>query len=138
MILQCSFEEITAATAAAGRVLVGTGSGSVAAPPQVAAEIEALMPRLTGDLSIDTLSELRAVERALQYVLECARDRTDAFIIDQHPAAEAAVASYFEFAHILTLTDRTRRLGAQMSALIELMSGAPVTDASAAHYQFPD
>jgi hypothetical protein len=138
MILHCSFEELTAATAAAGRVLEGTGTGGVAAPPQVIADIEALLPRLVGDLSLDTLAEVRSFKRAVDYMLSAAHLRTDAFIIDQHPASEAAVASYFEYAHILTLADRARRIDAQMRALIELMSGAAVTEESAARYQFPD
>jgi hypothetical protein len=138
MIMHCSFEELSAVNAAAGRVLEGTGSGGVAAPPTVIADIEALLPRLVGDLSLDTLAEVRSLARAVEYMLAAAHQRTDAFIIDQHPASEAAVASYFEYAHILTLADRARRMEAQMRALVELMSGAAVTDESAARYQFPD
>ena len=138
MILHCSFEELSAVTAGAERVLEGTGSGGVMAPPEVIADIEALLPRLTGDLTIDTLAGARSVERALECILEEARRRTDRYIIEQHPAAEAAVASHFDYAHVLVLLDRTRRMVAQMSALIELMSGAPPDDATAATYQFPD
>lgn len=138
MILHCSFEELSAVNAGAGRVLESTGSGGVIAPPEVIADIEALMPRLTGDLSIETLAEARSVERALDCIVSDARQRSDGYIIEQHPAAEAAVASYFDFAHTLTLLDRARRMSAQMSALIELMSGAPPTAGTAATYQFPD
>lgn len=138
MILHCSFEELSAVSAGAERVLVGTGSGGVMAPPEVIADIEALVPRLTGDISLDTLAEARGVERALECILEESRQRTDDFILQQHPAAEAAVASFFDYAHTLTLLDRTRRMAAQMAALIELMLGSPPTDATAASYQFPD
>lgn len=138
MILHCSFEELSAVSAGAARVLVGTGSGGVMAPPEVIADLEALVPRLTGDISVDTLADARSIERALYCILDDARQRTDGFIIDQHPAAEATIASFFDYAHTLTLLDRARRMGAQMSALIELMSGAPPTDSTAATYQFTD
>lgn len=138
MILHCSFEELSAVSAGAERVLVGTGSGGVMAPPEVIADIEALLPRLIGDLSVETLADARSVERALDCILEDARHRTDGFIVDQHPAAEAAITSFFDYAHTLTLLDRARRVCAQMSALIELMSGAPPTESTAATYQFPD
>lgn len=138
MILHCSFEELSAVSAGAERVLVGTGSGGVMAPPEVIADIEALVPRLTGDISLETLADARAVERALFCILEEARHRTDAFIIEQHPAAEATIASFFDYAHTLTLLDRIRRMCAQMSALIELMSGAPPNERTAATHQFPD
>lgn len=138
MILHCSFEEMTAVDAVSGRVLHEPGPGGVLAPPEVLADIEALRSRLTGDLSVDTLAEARTVERALDCLLEETRQRTDLFIIEQHPAAEAAVASYFEYAHVLTLLDRARRMSAQMTALIELMSGAAPTEITAAEYRFPD
>lgn len=138
MILHCSFEELSAVTAGAERVLEGTGSGGVMAPPEVIADIEALLPRLTGDLSVETLAGARSIERAFECILEEARRRTDRFILDQHPAAEAAIASHFEYAHVLVLLDRTRRMVAQMTALIELMSGTAPDERTAATYQFPD
>jgi hypothetical protein len=138
MILHWSFEEITAAFAGAERVLEGAGSGGVAAPPRVIADIEALRPRLTGDFSVETLADARSILRAVEYILEEARVRMDHFIIEQHPAAESAVASYFDYAHLLTVQDRVRRMESQMAALIELMSGAPATDETALSYQFPD
>ncbi len=138
MILHCSFEELSAATAAAERVLEGTGAGGVAAPPQVVSDIESILPRLVGDMSVETLADARSIERALVYVLDETRRRTDVFILEQHPAAEAAVASFFDYAHILTLLDRARRISEEMAALIELMSGAPPTAETATRFQFPD
>lgn len=138
MILHCTFEELTAVEAGGTRVLGGIGAGGVAAPPQVLSDIEALLPRLNGDFTVETLADAQSIVRALDAVLDDTRQRTDGFILDQHAAAEAAVASYFDYAHILTLTDRARRIEAQLAALVELMSGAPPTAEAAARYQFPD
>lgn len=138
MILHCTFEELRAVEAAGTRVLGGAGAGGVAAPPEVLTDIEALLPRLIGDLSVETLADASSVVRALDATFDETRTRMDGFILEQHAAAEAAVASYFEYAHILTLLDRARRLEAQLAALVELMSGAPPTPETAARYQFPD
>ena len=138
MILTCDFEELTALKASIGRVLDAPGAGGVAAPPQVIADIEGLAPQLIGDLSVESLDELRSIERAVAFLLERTRIRMDAFVIHEHPAAEAAVLSYFEYAHLITFLDRTRRLGAEMAALIELMTGTPPNDDSTRRFLFPE
>jgi hypothetical protein len=138
MILHCSFEELSAVNESAGRVLAAAGAGGVAAPPEVIADIEALSARLQGDLAVESLHELRSVTRAIEYLLGEARIRTDLFILEQSPAAEPAILSYFEYAHLLTLMDRAVRLGDQMAALIEVMTGAPVTEEAARHFSFPE
>lgn len=138
MILHCTFEELSVMSAAAERVLAANGAGGVAAPPQVITDIEALAPRLSGDIGVESLAELESIQRASGYLLTDARERTDALILEQYPAAEAAVLSYFEYAHILTFLDRARRMGAQMRALIELMTGAPPTEETARQVSFPD
>jgi hypothetical protein len=138
MILHCTFEELSVMSAAAERVLAATGSGGVAAPPQVITDIEALAPRLSGDIGVASLAEVQSIQRAADFLLTDARDRTDALILEQYPAAEAAVLSYFEYAHILTFLDRARRISAQMHALIELMTGEPPTEESARQVSFPD
>ena len=50
MILHCTFEELSAISAGAERVLAEAGSGAtvVVAPPEVVADVEALLPRLVG------------------------------------------------------------------------------------------
>lgn len=138
MILQCTFEELSVMSAAAERVLAAAGAGGVAAPAQVITDIEALAPRLTGDIGVHSLSEVNAIQRAARYLLDDARERTDALILEQYPAAEAAVVAYFEYAHILTFLDRTKRISAQMTALIELMTGVPPTEETAREVSFPD
>jgi hypothetical protein len=138
MILLCTFEELSVMSAAAERVLVAAGTGGVAAPPQVITDIEALAPLLTGDIGVESLAEVSAIQRATHYLLDEARERADALIIEEHPAAEQAVAAYFEYAHILTFLHRTNRISAQMTALIELMTGTPPTEESARQVSFPD
>lgn len=139
MILRCSFEELSAVRAAAGSVLATAGTVGVAAPPEISADIEALTSRLDGDIGVESLHELRGIIRALEFLVADARSRTDASIVEHNnPAAEPAVISYFEYGHLLTLYDRATRLGAEMAALIELMTGQPATDETARNILFPD
>src|SRR5690554_4361087 len=98
MILHCTFEELSVMSAAAERVLAAADSGGVAAPPQVITDIEALAPRLTGDIGVEYLAEVQSIQRAARYMLDEARERTDSLILAQHPAAEAAVLAYFDYA----------------------------------------
>jgi hypothetical protein len=66
------------------------------------------------------------------------KQRMDATIISEHPASEATVQAYFEYAHVLSFEDRLRRVGEQMSALIELMTGTVPNDETARTIVFPD
>lgn len=138
MILRCTFEELSAVKAAAARVIGGAGSGGIAAPPDVIADVEALLGRMDGDVSVRTLADVRGIARTTEFILEETRSRTDDFILAQHPAAEDAVTSYFEYAYILTFMDRVRRLDAEMCALIELMTGEAPTDDAAVRVSFDD
>ena len=138
MILHCAFEELTAIAAAIERVRHASGSGGVAAPPAVMPDLDALAPRLTGDLEIETIEEQQSVQRALEFLRVDTRDVTDAAILDQHPAAEDAVLAYFEYAHILTVLDRIRHIGDEMRALIDLMTGGAPTDDEAREFSFED
>ncbi|HEX7088991.1 MAG TPA: hypothetical protein VF192_02575 [Longimicrobiales bacterium] len=139
MILRCSFEELSALTAGAGRVLDAYATdGRVSAPAEVAATLETLLPELTGDLSIGTLEQQQRLERALEAVLEDVKRRMDELIIEQHPAAEDAVAAYFEYAHVLTVLDRLRKMGMEMQAIIELTTGRPADEEMARTVTFPD
>ena len=67
MILHCTFEELSAISAGAERVLAEAGSGAsvVVAPPEIVADVEALLPRLIGDLSLSTLAEQQSIARAI-------------------------------------------------------------------------
>lgn len=140
MILHCTFEELSALSAGAARVLLESGNAgvAVAAPAEIVADLEALTPRLIGDLSVTTLAEQRTIARAIAFVVADLKTRMDASIVSEHAAGESAVQAYFEYAHVLTMEDRLRRLGSQMSALIELMTGGPANDEAARSIAFPD
>jgi hypothetical protein len=138
VILRCSFEELSALNGVVERVLDAADAGGVAAPPQVIADIEALAPRLTGDIGVDSLADQRSIQRALEFLLNDVRIRMDTLVIEQHPAAEAAVLSYFDYAHVLGLADQARKIGTQMTALIEVMTGRAPTEETAARFSFPD
>ncbi len=130
MILHCSFEELTALDTAAERVLDAVDRGGVAAPPEVVPDLEALVPRLDGDISIATLDEQTSIQRAIEYLLADARERTDGFILDEYASAESAISSYFEYAYLLTVLDRVRQIGHEMRTIIEVMTGKPPDEAA--------
>lgn len=138
MILRCNFEELTALRTAVARVLEDAGPGelSIASPTESLHAIEELEPRLVGDLDVDSLADQRAIQRAIQTLLADVRVHMDREVLAGHPAAESAVAVYFEYAHILTVAERVRRIGTEMEALIELMTGAPPDEVSTT-FTFP-
>lgn len=139
MILHCNYEELGALREGA-RVLLGRsrGGGSpVAAPPEGRAEVEALLPRLTGDLTIETLAEQRRVARAVATIVERLKEEMDLFIILAHPADESAVAAYFLYGHALAVLARVTEMGQEMEALIEVVTGAPPTPETTRTFLFP-
>ena len=140
MILYCTFEELSAMSAAAERVLAEAGSGAtvVVAPPEIVADVEALLPRLSGDISLTTLAEQQSVARALTYMVAELKQRMDGAVLEEHAAAEYAVGAYFDYAHALTVQDRVTRIGAEMSAIIELTNGRAPTTEIARTFEFPD
>ncbi len=138
VILRCTFEELNALTAGAEGVISTSGGGGIAAPPEVMTEVEALVPRLTGDITVSTYAQQQKIVRALNAVLEYLQDRMDASILEEHVGAESAVIAYFDYGHVLTVLDRATRLGAEMEAMIELMTGEAPTFESARAIAFPD
>lgn len=138
MILHCNFEELAALTAAASRVLERSAvAHGVAAQPQLE-ELEELLPRLIGDLSIDSLADHVRVRRALGFLTDDLRGRMDAAILEQHPAAEDAVLAYFDYAHALSVLQRTDALGREMELLVEVLTGEPPASERAQRFTFPD
>ncbi len=140
MILYCTFEELSALSAGGERVLAeaGSGNGIVAAPPEVLADVESLLPRLNGDLSVTTLAEQQRIARAVTFIVAELKQRMDAMVLDMHPADEYTVQAYFEYAHALTVQDRVVRIGAEMQALISLLTGAPANSQTAQNFTIPD
>lgn len=140
MILHCTYEELSALSAGSERVLAESGSGVsvVAAPPEVIADVESLTARLTGDISVTTLAEQQSIARAINFVVAELKQRMDAAILDMHPADEYAVGGYFDYAHALSVQDRVVRVGTEMAAMIELMTGHAPTAESARTFTIPD
>ena len=139
MILHCNFEELAALTAAATRALERSAvAHGVAAPPQPLEELEDLLPRLVGDLSIDSLGDHGRVRRALGFLTDDLRTRMDAAILEQHPAAEDAVLAYFDYAHALSVLRRTDALGREMELLVEVLTGESPASERAQRFTFPD
>lgn len=140
MIVHCNFEELRALRQGAHVVLEGTGawSAAVAAPSAERAEVERLLPRLEGDLTIETLEEQRAVAGAMETIVATLRREMESVVVATHPGQEAAVEAYFDFAHALSVLDRVREMGEEMEALIELVTGEPPTPEVARTFVFPD
>jgi hypothetical protein len=140
MILRCNFEELGALKKGASALLSEDSGGRapVAAPPEGRAEVEALLPRLSGDITMETLSDQRRVLRAVLAIVERLKEEMDASVLATHPAEESAVSSYFLYAHSLSVLHRIVELGQEMEALIEIMTGAPATPELAATFRFPD
>ena len=139
MILHCNFEELGALKQGAD-VLLGESPGAsscVAAPPEGMLEVEALLPRLTGDLSIQTLAEQRRVARAVAAIVDRLKEEMDLFVVTAHPADEFAVAGYFQYAHALSVLARVTEMGQEMEALIEVVTGAPPSREVAESFLFP-
>jgi hypothetical protein len=140
VILQCNYEELRALRQGAD-VALGAGAPEpcvVAAPPVERARVEALVPLLAGDVSIGTLAEQREVEMAVRAIVLCLKTEMDAAVVAEHPAAEPAVAAYFDYAHALGVLTRLVDMGDHMEALIEIVSGSAPNDALAASFAFPD
>jgi hypothetical protein len=140
MILYCTFEELSALSAAAERALAGNGGGGtvVSAPHDIIADIEAVAPMFQGDIGMRTLADQQRLQRVCEFVLGQLHERMDNAIIEYHAADEYAVAAYFEYAHVLSVTGRLRRVGAEMRAMIELATGAPPDERTIANFTFPE
>lgn len=140
MILYLSFEELAALGSCAERVLLAnsvSGHG-IAAPPQLVADVEQFSQRLTGDISISSLDDQRTLQLVVKHLLDRSRAAMDEAIILQHAAAESAVAGYFEYAHVLTVSHRLGVIGEEMAAIVQLMTGDDPDSESARRFSFPE
>jgi len=140
VILYLSFEELAALGSCAERVLLAnsvSGHG-IAAPPQLVADVEQFSQRLTGDISISSLDDQRTLQLVVKHLLDRSRAAMDEAIILQHAAAESAVAGYFEYAHVLTVSHRLGVIGEEMAAIVQLMTGDDPDSESARRFSFPE
>lgn len=140
MILQFNYEELTALKAgASGLLREGEPSGGgVLAPPEHRARVEALVSRLDGDLSLDSLAEVVEVKGAIDSIVAWLRHEMESAVLATHAADESAVTAYFDFAHAFTVAHRVGEIENEMTALIELMTGAPPTSDTSRGIHFPD
>lgn len=142
MILRVNYEEIQALRAGARMFLAHAAApgrrGGVLAPTESRARVEALLPRLQGDLSLGTLDELRKVQTGVAAIVESLRIEMESSVLATHPADEAAVSAYFDFAHGLSVSCRLREMAEEMEALIELVTGEAASLAAARSFKFPD
>lgn len=137
MILRVTFEEVSALNSAAERLLGQEGRGGVAAPPEALAALESVLP-VEGDLSVTTLRHQVRLQRAMELVLDHLRRRMDAIIVEQYVGSDDAVNAYFDYANVLTLRSRLGRIGEEMTAMIEVMTGEAATEETAEGISFPD
>lgn len=140
MILHCDFEELRALKEGARIVLEGGADegGPIAAPPAGRAHVQRLLPRLDGDLTIETLDEQRSVALALDVIVEGLRAEMESAVVAYHPAEDTAVDAYFAFSHALTVQNRIQEMGREMEDVIELVTGEKATDEVARTFVFPD
>jgi len=140
VIVYCNFEELTALKAGAHQVLDGYAPehGMIAAPPEERERVAALVPQLGGDFSVTTLAEQRSLLHAVAIIVGILRVEMESMVTANHPAHEVAVSAYFDFAHALSVQTRLYEVGLEMEALVELVTGGPVTEELARDFVFPD
>ena len=119
MILELTYEEVTALNSAAERIR-GAGGGGVAAPPEALAALHERLP-LQGDVSIRTVADQARLLRAVDVVLGHLKQRMDALVLEQYVGADDAVNAYFDYANVLTARARLHTLGQEMRAMTELI-----------------
>jgi hypothetical protein len=140
MILHCAFEELRAVASTAEEALAASpwNTAAVLAPPEALVHLENLLPRLTGDVVVETLADQQAIEQALDFLTTYAEDRMNMLALELYVGAEDAVNAYFDYARILTVRERTRAIGNEMAALIELITGSPPDGDTARRITFGD
>ena len=141
MLLHFNYEEIQALKAGARSYLGEVGAqpmSAVLAPSEGRAHVEALLPRLSGDLSFSTLEELRLVQDTVSGLVETLRVQMESTVLATHAADEDAVSAYFDFAHGLTVSRRIEEIAAEMEAMIELVTGEAPSGEAAQTFQSPD
>ncbi len=141
MILRCNYEEMQALKAGARALLErveDAASSTVLAPPESRARVEALVPRLRGDLSLATLEELRGVQVGIDAIVEQLREEMESAVLATHAADESAVTAYFAFAHGLTVQNRVGEIAEEMRAIIELVTGGAPSPEAVRKFRFPD
>ena len=139
VIVTCSYEELAALRGGAEAMLgAAPDARAPEAPAPTLTALELLLDRLSGDLSLSTLADQMAVEHAIRAVVGHLRSEMEVCVVSGHPAAEASVAAYLDFAHALSVLERVRIVGRQMRQMAEVMTGTPVDRGTIRTFVFPD
>lgn len=140
MILRFNYEEVTALRHGGETLLHARGEEetAVAAPPPSRAAVGEFLGQLQGDLSVGTLEEQMRIESAVRAIVGVLREDMERAVAQAHPADETAVASYFDFAHALSVLSRVEEMGREMRAIIEITTGTPPSQEEARAFVFPD
>lgn len=140
MILHFNFEELSALKQGARMILdeAGGEESPVVAPPAERVHVQKLLDRLDGNLSIETLSEQRKLAQALSIIVDVLRVDMEEAVLATHPADESAVSAYFDFGHALSVLGRVERIGTEMEAVIEVVTGEAPTEEIARTFLFPN
>ena len=90
MILRCNYEELGALRTGATSLLGGSPGerAPVVAPPEGFEDVMALLPRLDGDLAMETLAEQRQVLKGISAIVQRLKEEMDASVLATHPAGE--------------------------------------------------
>ncbi|MEX2582622.1 MAG: hypothetical protein WD766_05090, partial [Gemmatimonadota bacterium] len=78
------------------------------------------------------------VGRGVAAICRDLHERMDEKVLEYHPAHEEAVLLYFDYAHAFAVLSRLDVMGAEMTAMVELITGERPTDESAKSVKFPD
>lgn len=139
MILSCNFEELRALASGAELLLAAEqrrGGGAVAAPSEALVRVGTLRDELDAPLDVPTLADQRVLHEALELISSHLRARMENTLIEFHPGHETAIHLYFDYGHSLGVLARLERIGDEMRAIIELMTGEAVTDEAAESISF--
>ena len=123
MILELTYEEVTALNSAAERIR-SAGRGGIAAPPEALAALDERLP-LRGDVSIMTVHDQARLLRSVDVVLQHLKQRMDALVLEQYVGSDDAVNAYFDYANVLTARTRLHTLGLEMRAMADLIGEGP-------------
>jgi hypothetical protein len=139
VILYLNFEELSALGECADHVLAAGGTGhGIAAPPHFIAEVERFAQIISGDVNLKSIAEQKRILAVVNNLLAGSRSRLDRIVIEQHAAAEDAVAAYFTYAHVLTVARRIESIGQEMAAIVELMTGETPDSEAGRRFSFED
>lgn len=127
MILELTYEEITALNSAAERIR-GASGGGVAAPPEAIAALDERMP-LRGDIAVDSADEQERLLKAVDAVLDHLRQRMDALILEQYVGADDPVNAYFDYANVYTARHRLDLIGRQLRAVADVLQSSDLQTA---------